>query len=473
MNDVIDITGHDTSEYLQSEANNDALDGIQWHDSTYEIVSKMAYLLGVPKLCFKEDRPQTDIRIYRQMDLDKTARIIRNLCFCRTAIEKYFKVINQKIKYEFKSVSSVPEYIPTEILMQLSSDGASFVKRTDYLYESIIEINRLINDRINNCKHLLPLWLNWDYIRDLFIMPNGLTEAGTKVAAELYYNNRPKYPYQVYMNWKPVDAGNILYNDKKFVSLLYTWHQDTFSDYSKISDAGSYVKNTIYDFIKERDKLVVMVDCENADPYKVLAAFRNLDFSYTQKISKIILIDDVNTVDTWEMLGQYISIPIEHILIERVKADKSLVDIRLTTRTCEEHYKNDVDGFILISSDSDYWGLITALPNARFLVMVEREGFGFDLRYALENAGIFYCYIDDFNSGNIETLRHNALIHYIRQYLDHHLNINLQYVLDNAVNAAHVHMSDSEKKQFYAKYLKTLQFSIKENGDVAATLKNA
>ena len=57
--------------------------------------------------------------------------------------------------------------------------------------------------------------------------------------------------------------------------------------------------------------------------------------------------------------------PVEHMMIERVKQNKSLVDVMLISRTCQEHYKNNVDSFILVSSDSDYWGLISSLQDAR------------------------------------------------------------------------------------------------------------
>lgn len=46
-------------------------------------------------------------------------------------------------------------------------------------------------------------------------MPNGLTEDGTKAAADIYYSHLLFYPYQVYINWTPKEEGNILYNDKK------------------------------------------------------------------------------------------------------------------------------------------------------------------------------------------------------------------------------------------------------------------
>ena len=72
-----------------------------------------------------------------------------------------------------------------------------------------------IANRINNCRQLLPIWLKWEYIRELFIMPNGSKEAGAKKAADEYYAHRSQYPYQVYMNWPAGEQGNIFYNDKK------------------------------------------------------------------------------------------------------------------------------------------------------------------------------------------------------------------------------------------------------------------
>ena len=37
------------------------------------------------------------------------------------------------------------------------------------------------------------------------------------------------------------------------------------------------------------EKVVVVVDCENSDPYKLCATLKNLDYQYTQKIASIIL----------------------------------------------------------------------------------------------------------------------------------------------------------------------------------------
>lgn len=140
----------------------------------------------------------------------------------------------------------------------------------------------------------------------------------------MYFSNLECYPYSIYINWEPQQNGNILYNDKKFVTLLYQWHNDYLADYSKVSDAGSFVKSSIYDFIDDADKVVMAVDCENSDPYRLCATLKGLDADVTAKIHKIMLFDDVHTVDAWRILESHTKIPVEHIMTERVKQTKSL-----------------------------------------------------------------------------------------------------------------------------------------------------
>lgn len=447
-------------------------DKITYKDSTYEIVSKVAYLIGVPKRIFDNEHEAPKLDIYDRLEADKTARIIRHLCIIRTAIERNFKYINDRMRFEYSSIINMPEYVPQESLNQLSADGINFIKKSSTkLCHHIIEINKLISDRINNCKKLFPLWINWQYVKNLFIMPEGLSEAGTKDAADLYYSHLLFYPYQMYINWVPQEAGNILYNDKKFVTLLYQWNNDYFSEYSKVSDAGSYIKGSIYEFIGSSDKVVVVVDCENSDPYKLCATLKNLDYQYTQKITSIILFDDVHTASAWRILDSFTKIPVEHMMIERVKQNKSLVDVMLISRTCQEHYKNNVDSFIIVSSDSDYWGLISSLNEARFLVMIERESCGPDLKNALVNAGIFYCYIDDFYSGNTEDIKHSALFKEMYRYIDNSVRLNINEMFDEALRATRIEMSAAEKKQFMSQYIKTMSMTIAENGDVVLEFK--
>jgi hypothetical protein len=447
-------------------------DKIAYKDSTYEIVSKVAYLIGVPSRIFQNEYEPPKQEVYEKLERDESARIIRHLCIIRTAIERNFKRINEKMRMEYRTILSLPEYVPPESINQLNADGVKFIKKSSTLLcHHIIEINKEITNRINNCKKLFPLWINWQYIKELFLMPDGLSEDGTKEAADLYYAHFLCYPYQMYINWIPQDEGNILYNDKKFVSKLYQWHNDYFTEYSKVSDAGSYIKGSIYEFIGSSGKVVVVVDCENSDPYKLCATLKNLDYQYTQKIASIILFDDVHAASAWRILDSFTQIPVEHMMIERVKQNKSLVDVMLISRTCQEHYKNNVDSFIIVSSDSDYWGLISSLSEARFLVMVERDNCGTDLKNALLNVGVFYCYIDDFYSGNSEDIKHSALFMEMYRYIDKTVRLNINDMFDEALRNTRIELSSAEKKQFLSQYIKTMQMTIDESGDVVLKFK--
>lgn len=447
-------------------------DQIAYKDSTYELVSKVAFLIGVPKRIFENKHEAPRLDVYEFLSEEKNARIIRNLCVIRTAIERNYRKINGIMRMEYRGLLSMPDVIPSDCMQQLNEDGITFIKKSSTkLCHHIIEINRLISDRINNCKNLFPIWINWQYIKELFVMPNGLTEAGTKVAADIYYANLSYYPYQVYMNWVPMDEGNVLYNDKKFATLLYQWHNDAFTEYSKVSDAGAFVKNNIYDFVDESEKTVVVVDCENSDPYKLCATLRNLDNEVMQKISRIILFDDVHTASAWRILEAFIKIPVEHIMIERLKQNKSLVDIKLTARACQEHYQKQVDSFVIVSSDSDYWGLISSMPDARFLVMIEREKCGPDMKAALADTGIFYCYLDDFYSGNSEGIKLNALFKEMYRWIVNTVHLNVNDMLDAALRNTRIEMSPAERKQFYEKHIRNMTLVIDQNGNVTIALK--
>ena len=274
------------------------------YSSTYTVISKVAYLIGVPKKFFEAEYAPPQLQTFDQMEREKNARIIRDLCRLRTAIEQNYGRINKAFLYDLKNLHTLPEYIPQECLHRLSEDGIELLRANYKLTQYIIDINLHIANRINNCRDLLPLWLKWEYVRELFLMPNGTKEAGLKRAAEEYCANRTHYPYQVYINWPAQEEqGNILHNDKKFITLLYEMHEDYFADLSKVSDAGSAAKAGIYQFLEGSRRTAIVVDCENSDPYKLYAMLNNLDQNaLLGKIAKIILYDDVHTTTAWQIL---------------------------------------------------------------------------------------------------------------------------------------------------------------------------
>ena len=79
-------------------------------------------------------------------------------------------------------------------------------------------------------------------------MPKGTKEAGTKEAYEYYRANYQRYPFHIYINWhfhENEDTGNILYNDAKFVPMLYEQNGDAFTDISSYKSTYFYFFNNI------------------------------------------------------------------------------------------------------------------------------------------------------------------------------------------------------------------------------------
>lgn len=438
--------------------------------NTYTLVSMVAFLLGVPERFFEED-VQFKQEIFIQFSADIRTRIIRNLCILRTAIKRKYADICKKMQYEYKTLLSMPELVPQECIVTLMEDHINIHFNSASLNQTIIDLNRNIADRINNCKDLFPIWLKWEYLKNIFIMPNGLTESGIRESANIYYEYKKHYPYGMYLNWNPVDQGNILYNDEKFVGLLYQWNNDEFLDKSKVTDAGSYTKGSIYQFLEESQKTVFVVDCENSNPYKLCAVLQNLQPDMLDKVSKIILYDDIHTSSAWEILSEYIQVPIEHKQIDRIKQGKSLVDISLAAGTCKEFYQNQVDSFILVSSDSDYWALITAMPEVKFLVMIEHQKCSPAMKTALVSRGIFYCYIDDFYSGNVEGIKMKALLRETNKRIRQSLQINLLEMINRALLSARIELSEDEIHRVYQRYAASMKLELDKDGDILIKIK--
>ena len=108
------------------------------------------------------------------------------------------------------------------------------------------------------------------------------------------------------------------------------------------------------------------------------------------------------------------------------------MDIVLTAKTCKEHYVNHVDSFILISSDSDFWGLINTLPDVEFLIFAEKEKFGHKMREIVESANIHYSYIENFYSGEVD-IRRRVLLMEFRKAIEANIAFNVNDIFQNSL----------------------------------------
>ncbi len=430
-----------------------------------DVSSTFAFLIGVPEKIFDNEHEPPKREIYDKLSSDNGARIIRSLCILRTAIERNFSRVCKAISQEYKTIMTC-DFIPQESIQFLSDQGINLYRDRKDPNAFLIAINQNIKSRIYSCKEFFPVWVKWEYVRELFIMPNGLTVDGIKAAANDYYARMANLPYQVYMNCLVEDDGNILYNDRKFLKLLYKWNGDEFTDVGHVTDVTEDTKENVYKFLLGSKKTVFVVDCENSDPYSLCAAIKGLKKNARDNVDRIILYDDIHASTAWEILKDHIDIPIEYELIERIKSNKSLTDIKLTTRICKEFYSGNADSFVLVSSDSDYWGMIDTIEGARFLVMAEHAKFSGVMEDALRKKGIFYCYIDDFYAGAGDEIKTKALLREVNRLMEEKCKINVNDLMQDAMALTRVQMAPTEKKGFETKYLQSLILTIDEDGTV-------
>lgn len=466
-NEVLSVT---TSEPL-SDYIEDVVDREQYKSRTMDIVSKVSYLAGLPYSYFEREDHPVKLSIFNELEENKTAKIVRILSKIRYTIIRNFDKVDSWMVYDMKNLNSMPELFDNRDINFLWKNDISLVKVNYRATNYIIDINKLITEYINKCKIIFPLWVEWDYIRELFIMPKGTAAGSVKGESLRYTHNLNDYPYQLYLSWAPHEQGNWFYNDEKFLTLLYGHHGSIFYDVKKVRDASVSTKKDIYNYLEENEDTVLVVDCENSDPYKLYGVIQSLKEDELDKIKKILLFDDIHTSTTWQILDQMLTIPVEHILIERVNENKSLTDMRVATATCKEHYVNNINSFVLCSSDSDYWALISSLPEANFLVMIEDRKCGDDILREMDNNGILYCSMDDFTDGNVNAIKVKALTTQVEHYISEHMQLNVNEMLDDAYTRTRIEMTDKEKKQFYDNYIKNMRLTIQNDGSVKVILK--
>ena len=437
---------------------------------TKELVTTIAYLIGVRKhiieQCFDAECHDTLQKLYAH----KGATIIRYLCKLRTTLFQKFKKTDTEMRYNLMNLDRL-EWYDHDNIKQLAKWGINVIKPNYRAEQYMHDLTKLISENIDACSELFYDWVNWAYIRELFCIPKYTKKDVLKKEFEKYMANIDKYPFQMYVHWIPVDVGSILYSDGKFLSVIYKQHDDHFDDYTKYRDAHSETKNNIYDFVKQSNRTAIVVDCENSDVYKLYSVLRNLDADELSKIEKIYLYDDCHTSIGWDWLYQFTSIPVEHVEVQRVTDRKSLVDIMMTAGVCKSYYEDGIDSFILVSSDSDYWGLICSLPKAKFLVMYEYAKCGSAIKNALSEHGIYYCSIDDFCSGNVEEFKRAVLFDILGKYLPDIVYLNGKELVQQIYDEARITASDKEKETFFQRYIRTLSLKCNADGSFEVVLR--
>lgn len=139
--------------------------------------------------------------------------------------------------------------------------------------------------------------------------------------------------------------------------------------------------------------------------------------------------------------------------------------LRCQQGICESHFKDNVDSFIIVSSDSDFWGTIESLPNANFMVVYENEKSSNVVLNKMESNNIVSCSLDDFYTGNISKLKEDILIKLTNDALSV-VDVNLKGVMDIIYRNARISANDDEKTAFYNKYLKSIKVTVDSDGNL-------
>lgn len=486
-------------ENIQAEALQDEIeekkDYSSFENYTKKQVTLIGYLLGIKKSHITN--PPFDQAYLQKIKGTKEIEIIRALSILRlNFIYAYDKIYREKqTKGPFAQFDKMEQMIDAEALHYLQKQGLDplqyGVKLSEFT-KHIANINQLIEENIDNIHKYIPEWVEWNYIKELFIMPGCASgpkgsyynskQKAEQINAKIheirkdFYNNQNFYPYKTYFNWnekrRPDDYGNILFNDGKFLKLLYSSHYDTFTGLEYVIDAKSEIKNDVYDFITKAVNVAIFVDCENVDPYHFASALKNLEEEKIQKIKKVVLFDDVNTTNAWDILKDVLKLPVEHEEVERVKDDKSLVDHALSIGVAKSFYEDQTESVIIASSDSDFWSLIKYLPKVRFFVMNETDRTSGAVIEKLDANNIAHCYMDEFAQDAIQPYKNIVLRQNLQLILDKFnqegvletLSVDemLEIIFRRSCVNGHYKQIEKEKQDFYVKYIKKLRLVIED-----------
>lgn len=421
----------------------------------------VAFLIGT-KMDVLVDNNPNERELFERLSKEKDAVIIRTLCNIRSNLMLNYTNTERNIVFNLQNLDRQDIY--KDDIKTLAKNDINIIKVNYKVNRYLADINALIAQRINTVKDLFPEWVKWDYLKSLFVMPKGQSEDMIKSESKKFIQSRLTYPFTRYIYWHPVEEGNILLNDEKFLKILYRQFKDEFQDISKVKDASESVKTNIYDFINNNESTVIVVDCENSDAYKLASVLKQLDQNEIERIHKIMLYDDVHTTKAWAFLNKITNIPVEHILVDRIKENKSLVDMKMCAGVSASYYRDNITSFILCSSDSDFWGLISSMPEANFLVMIEYSKCGPDIKNALIENGTYYCSIDDFCTGNIKNFKMAILHNELESRVKNLVEINTNELLDDIFTSLRMEISDAERQNFYKKYIQSMSLHIDKEG---------
>lgn len=431
------------------------------------IALTVGFLLGISdeSLMKRLEFPEEYLTIKETLEKNEDAVAIRHLNSIRSKLILNFKDVSRNLR------NMNTTFVPLDKTDLFKDDFKVLNRMSIYIItgnpdinEYLKKINNEIIRRLDRIEKLFPDWVRFKHIRTMFIMPTNIEAESKK-----FQTYQGLYPFQRYFYWRnPSECGYILSTDRDLLSVIYRNGNETFTDNDRVCDASDDVKNNINEFINRASKIQVFIDGENTDPYKFASAIESLKDHEIEKINKIVVYyDSEHSTKAWTMLKHFTyGVEVETIPVERIVENKSLVDHRLVMGVSKAIYKEGVDSVILVSSDSDFWSVIEAESDVRYLVMVESGKCGYEFKSLMRNKDVFYCYLDKFITPDDDRFFNLVFKHELEKKLSSSFSLgNARTLLLAVLNSCRAEVSKAEEDMLFEKYIKTLSLKINSDGN--------
>jgi uncharacterized LabA/DUF88 family protein len=461
MEDLKDLMIEENIDLPETE------DRSAYRNYSKNIALTVGFLLGVSdeSLMKRLENSEEYLPIKEALEKNEDAVAIRHLNNIRSNLILHFKEVSLNLR------NMNATFTPLDRMDLFKDDFRVLNRMSIYIItgkpdinEYLKRINNEIIRRIDKTEKLFPDWVRFRHIRTMFIMPNNIEEESKKFQAY-----QSLYPFQRYFYWRePFDCGYILSTDRDLLTVIYRNGNEIFTDGDRVCDASDNVKNNINEFINSASKIQVFIDGENADPYRFASAIESLKDHEIEKINKIVVYyDSEHTTKAWTMLKHFTyGVEVETVPVERIVENKSLVDHRLVMGVSKAIYKEDVDSIILVSSDSDFWSVIDASEDVRYLVMVESEKCGHEFKNLLRDKDVFYCYLDRFITPDDDKFFKIVFKHELEKIISDNFSLgNARELLSSVLHSCRAGVSKAEEDMLFEKYIKTLSLRINADGN--------
>ena len=197
-----------------------------------------------------------------------------------------------------------------------------------------------------------------------------------------------------------------------------------------------------------------------------MSFLKGLPAPIAEKIFKIKLFTDAKIPAEWQVFNKQCGFPTELYPAKRVLDHKSTVDMLLATEVSREYFAGKTESFIIVSSDSDYLPVITALNNAHFLMLIENGHCSEKTKNMLEVAGAVYCSLDDFPAADVSDFKNAVLLYCLKERLDLFNKsgvltaVNYNDLVNSITDQCRITLNNEERRDFVNKYMLTLRLYI-------------